>query len=243
MEVIELLKSNLLTLGLAILLVFQHCDNKRTIRSLKSDIVSELDTRTEQIDQYRDELNRHTTVQLDAITNNRESLEAKLEEINIDLKKIKGKVSGLATISDVKKIQLEVPSVVTVKDTVNPTTIQTVPDSLLSLFDLYTITGRFSDDWVDISSDATIKGTSYDISVRDSLMVIQSVQSKIFKPDKYITTVKSLNPYSQSQSVKTYRYVPRKRKWGLGISSGYAITKDGLRPYIGVGLQYNIIPF
>lgn len=30
-------------------------------------------------------------------------------------------------------------------------------------------------------------------------------------------------------------------RWSLGLSGGYAITNNGLSPYIGVGINYNII--
>ncbi len=33
------------------------------------------------------------------------------------------------------------------------------------------------------------------------------------------------------------------KRWGIGVSAGGAITPHGLQPYIGVGLQYNIVQF
>lgn len=33
------------------------------------------------------------------------------------------------------------------------------------------------------------------------------------------------------------------RKWGIGIQAGYGASKQGLSPYIGVGVQYNIFTF
>lgn len=32
-----------------------------------------------------------------------------------------------------------------------------------------------------------------------------------------------------------------KTRWGLGISAGYGVGKDGLTPYVGVGISYNIL--
>ena len=32
-----------------------------------------------------------------------------------------------------------------------------------------------------------------------------------------------------------------KTRWGLGVQSGYGISNQGLTPYVGVGISYNII--
>lgn len=32
-------------------------------------------------------------------------------------------------------------------------------------------------------------------------------------------------------------------RWGIGVQAGYGISREGLSPYIGVGVQYNIITF
>lgn len=34
--------------------------------------------------------------------------------------------------------------------------------------------------------------------------------------------------------------VKDKSRWGLGIQAGYGVSKDGLSPYVGVGISYNI---
>lgn len=36
---------------------------------------------------------------------------------------------------------------------------------------------------------------------------------------------------------------PRPKRWGIGIQAGYGASRDGLSPYIGVGLTYNLIRF
>ena len=30
-------------------------------------------------------------------------------------------------------------------------------------------------------------------------------------------------------------------RWGLGVQGGYGVSKDGLTPYVGVGVSYNIL--
>lgn len=31
-----------------------------------------------------------------------------------------------------------------------------------------------------------------------------------------------------------------KSRWGLGVQAGYGVSKDGLSPYVGIGISYNI---
>lgn len=52
---------------------------------------------------------------------------------------------------------------------------------------------------------------------------------KVFPKEttKYITT--------------TEKMYEKPKKWGIGISAGYCVTTQGLQPYVGVGLSYNII--
>lgn len=33
----------------------------------------------------------------------------------------------------------------------------------------------------------------------------------------------------------------QKKRWGLGVQAGYGVTGDGLSPFIGVGISYNIL--
>lgn len=36
--------------------------------------------------------------------------------------------------------------------------------------------------------------------------------------------------------------VPGKpKRWGIGVSAGYALTPQGMKPYIGFGVQYNFL--
>ncbi|MEG0560733.1 MAG: hypothetical protein RR513_09510 [Muribaculaceae bacterium] len=35
----------------------------------------------------------------------------------------------------------------------------------------------------------------------------------------------------------------RPKRWGIGLSAGYCATPKGLQPYLGVGVNYNVIIF
>lgn len=42
-------------------------------------------------------------------------------------------------------------------------------------------------------------------------------------------------------TIDHFREVTKKTHWGLGINAGYGASKDGLSPYIGIGVSYNIL--
>lgn len=39
------------------------------------------------------------------------------------------------------------------------------------------------------------------------------------------------------------REVYKSARWGVGVNLGYGISRDGLSPYVGVGINYNFIRF
>lgn len=42
-------------------------------------------------------------------------------------------------------------------------------------------------------------------------------------------------------TIETSVPVRVKNKWGLGLQGGYGVGKDGLTPWVGVGISYNIL--
>ncbi len=57
----------------------------------------------------------------------------------------------------------------------------------------------------------------------------------------YEVQLDSINVFSKTV-VKTITQPAQKTKrWGIGVNAGYGYTPNGFSPYIGVGLQYNIL--
>ena len=51
-------------------------------------------------------------------------------------------------------------------------------------------------------------------------------------------------PRTVTQTVIQRVEVPGKpKRWGIGVSAGAALTPQGIRPYLGVGMQYNLVSF
>ena len=61
--------------------------------------------------------------------------------------------------------------------------------------------------------------------------------------NKLILDISNENPYSVTEAQRTVVNLPKQKKFGLGVNAGYGISKNGLSPYIGLGVNYNIIEF
>ena len=41
----------------------------------------------------------------------------------------------------------------------------------------------------------------------------------------------------------TYKYIEDNRRWSVGIQAGVGVSKNGLSPYVGIGVSYNFFRF
>lgn len=102
-----------------------------------------------------------------------------------------------------------------------------------------------------------IKEKEY-VTITDSLLVHDTVthiielprEYLVYKDSTYRAVVSGVQPRLDSievyrknitETVTKYVEVKRKTKWGLGVQAGYGYNGKNLRPYIGAGVQYNII--
>lgn len=92
--------------------------------------------------------------------------------------------------------------------------------------------------------------------VHDTVAVYLPRETKIYEDARYRAEVSGYQPsldridiFAQSQVVtqSTAQVVRQKTRWGIGISAGYGVainTTDQTfkpAPYIGVGIQYNLV--
>lgn len=80
-------------------------------------------------------------------------------------------------------------------------------------------------------------------TIIDSVHVEIPMSRKVYKDSLYKAVVSGYNVSLDSIFIynkTTFIYQENKpKRWGLGVSAGYAITPKGLQPYIGVGVTYN----
>ena len=94
------------------------------------------------------------------------------------------------------------------------------------------------------------------VILRDSIPVYLPIETKVYEDSTYRAEVSGVFPsldridvYQRtqvvSQIIEKQVAVPVRQRWGIGISAGYGAALNGkavvLSPYIGIGIQYNII--
>lgn len=85
--------------------------------------------------------------------------------------------------------------------------------------------------------------------VRDSAEVTIPIIQKMYNGGDYTAWVSGYDV--QLDSIYVYpkhEYVTRKikqppKKWHVGVTAGYGFGKQGMQPYIGIGLTYSLISF
>lgn len=86
-------------------------------------------------------------------------------------------------------------------------------------------------------------------TMHDTVYVYLPQESIVWQDDRCIVYAHGINPqvdsvtHFNSGTVVTRTVTGRPKRWGIGVSAGYGMSKDGLSPYIGLGISYNIIRF
>lgn len=104
--------------------------------------------------------------------------------------------------------------------------------------------------WVYGNSVATKDSTYYNLKVKNKYSLTLGVEPTGFLglgKGKPFAQVKNLNPYSETQELKTYQVSsPKPKRWGVGPVAAYGLNLGPvpqLGGFIGVGAQYSLIRF
>ena len=88
------------------------------------------------------------------------------------------------------------------------------------------------------------------VYVSDTVPVLVPIERKEYATEEYRAVVEGWRPslvemevYPRTQTVTKYltRETIRKSRWGIGLQVGYGVSESRLAPYLGVGVQYNIV--
>jgi hypothetical protein len=106
--------------------------------------------------------------------------------------------------------------------------------------------------WITANVKANRDSTSFELGIQNSYTVVLGREKAksfkgLFKPKIAFAEVTNENPYTATKTIRSYQVkVPRPKRLGIGINVGYGIILDKkpvFRPYIGIGINYNIIEF
>lgn len=88
------------------------------------------------------------------------------------------------------------------------------------------------------------------IRMRDTLFVLLEMQQVTWEDSLARVYASGVNPQVDSvihftQEMVITREIPviqvKKTRWGLGVQAGAGVGKDGLTPFVGVGVSYNLL--
>lgn len=87
------------------------------------------------------------------------------------------------------------------------------------------------------------------VRVTDTLFVMLPKEVRTYEGEGYRAVVSGVMPsldtisvYGQTRYVtRTVQAQSKPRRWGVGVNAGYGATKDGLTPYVGVGISYSLV--
>ncbi len=85
--------------------------------------------------------------------------------------------------------------------------------------------------------------------LHDTVRVALPIEQKTYQTDDYRVVIEGFRPslvelelYPRTLHINTIRTAPPKR-WAIGLQAGVGLAKTGSTPYVGVGVQYNLIRF
>lgn len=221
-KVFRFLAPILLTIGLFLLisLMFRECsDRDREINSKR--LIEQLN---DSLRSYRDKegkmISRISTIEVDNMSFFKQ-LEVKDKTIR-ELQKLVKKGTLAASIIKTETKVDTVFRTTNIKDTVNVT--------YETDFDIQ--------GWIWGTVAMNRYTTSLRVFTRDQYDIRLSKE----KDGTYIDVINH-NPFSTTQEVRSVYKLPKQKKFGIGVSLGYGMTSYGLSPYIGLGINYNLINF
>lgn len=93
-----------------------------------------------------------------------------------------------------------------------------------------------------------VKETQID-TMHDTVYVYLPQENIVWQDDRCIVYAHGISPQVDSVThfntnmVVTKTVTSKPKRWGIGVSAGYGLSKDGLTPYIGLGISYDIVRF
>ena len=169
------------------------------------------------------------------------------EEVKKNEKRL-GKSGSVTVITNTTEVKTVDTTYITSKDTiVRNDTVFVYPEYSSFIKKGLRIDSSY---WVTANVKANKDSTSFDIGIQNSYVIVLGREKAkgfkaLFKPKVAFAEVTNENPYTSTKTIRSYQVkTPKPKRLGIGFHVGYGLVLDKvpiLRPYIGIGIQYNII--
>ncbi len=237
-----------------ILLNFKSCqDKKETVVEYTNTINALSDTMTSYRNKDGVQVSRIQLIETERVQQFLEiqSKDAVIIKLQEEVKKNKrrlGNTGSVTIVTNTTDVQGSDTTLITMRDTI-------IRNDTVYLYPEYTSNIKMgmkkdSSYWVTAKVKANKDTTDIGISLSNAYTVVIGREKPkgfkaLFKPKVPFVEVTNENPYTSTKTIRAYQVKsPKPKRFGIGVQVGYGLTLDKypiLRPYIGVGFNYNII--
>lgn len=217
------------------LLCLSRCGDSKKEKQMDSDrdILSKRNTEYKEI---ITKANNKIYSQEQALVKAGETIETQADIID-HLKKVNTVVSmTVKTQYDTVRVSIDRP----IYKEINGISYLKTPATFSKKAEWYSISGE-------IQTGGNIKFDTLSFITKPSIFIGYSrktfLQTITFQKAKRTVVFKDANPYSKVLSMENIAVEEKKNRVSIGIQGGYGMTLFGPSPYIGIGIQYNIIRF
>jgi len=245
----------LLLIILVILLLLKACDQKETIETQANLITAMGDTLHVHTNSKGQEVASIEALQAQSVKYflTIQTQDATIQKLQEEVKRNKDRINKTGSVTVVTST-----TTVEGKNVTTITSVDTVYKNVgIETYPVYEASiklGKRNDSayWVNSYIKASKDSISLSAKIENAYTVVIGMQKRkgfknLFKKKVPIVEVTNENPYTSTKTLRAYvTKSPRPKRFGIGFNVGYGIILDKkpvFRPYIGIGLQYNIIEF
>lgn len=155
----------------------------------------------------------------------------KLQEL---VDKYKGELNSAIILSNITSVKGSDITIITKENIING----------LDTTEIISYETSWSNKWEEGYIKATQDSIIRDIRIKNEFeIVIGNEKRKMFKKGLYEIKIVNLNPNTYTKEIKTFQVKKENPRFSLGIQLGYGIGLLDFKPqpYLGVGIQYNLI--
>lgn len=171
--------------------------------------------------------NRKNTIK--ALQSSNDSLNNSLADL---IKKAGRKATGATIINTTTEVMVHDTTTIIMTDTIIVVGTDT-------FFANPVYAAIFKDEWIEMEVIASKDSITSDFQFKNKIEIIEKR-----KWNRTELEIKNLNPYTDTESMRSWTVKRMPRRWGVGIHAGYGVGSDlQLRPHVGVGVQWSVISF
>lgn len=79
-------------------------------------------------------------------------------------------------------------------------------------------------------------------TIKDTVYINIPIQRKTYNTDDYRAVISGYRPNLDTMIIYHKKEIiyEKSRRWGIGLTAGYGVGREGFSPYLGVGIYYRI---